>query len=248
MLRKKIDDIIETVDGDIGIIVRNLETNENIMINQDTVFPAASVIKIYILWELFERIEKGEFTLEQEILLKESHKAGGFGILKELHEGINLSLKDIATLMIILSDNTATNILIDLLGMDNINQTIKRNKMIDTILQRKMMDGEAKAKGFDNYTSPMDVLNILEKSLQKKEIIDIMKKQQCNNKLPVLIDDSIVIAHKTGDLPSVEHDVGIMFMENSPIIIVVLTKNLKDNMDGIKLNNNIGKAVYDYYR
>ncbi|SHJ70697.1 serine hydrolase [Paramaledivibacter caminithermalis] len=248
MLRKKIDDIIEGVDGDVGVIVKNLETNESIMINEDTVFPAASVIKLYILWELFERIKKGEFTLEQEILLKESHKVGGFGVLKELHEGINLSLKDIATLMIILSDNTATNILIDLLGMDNINQTIKNNKMKDTVLQRKMMDGEAKAKGFDNYTSPMDVLSILEKSLQREEIIDIMKRQQCNNKLPALIDDSIVIAHKTGDLPAVEHDVGIMFMENSSIIIIVLTKNLKENIEGIKLNNNIGKAVYDYYK
>ncbi|SKC83639.1 serine hydrolase [Maledivibacter halophilus] len=248
MLRKTIDDLIKDAEGDVSVIIKNPKENESIMINEDTVFPAASVIKLYILWELFERIEKGEFTLEQEISIEDKDKVDGFGILKELHSGIKLSVKDLATLMIVLSDNTATNMLIDLLGMDNINRTIENNKLKHTVLQRKMMDGKAKEKGLDNYTSSIDVLKILEKSLQKKEIIDILKRQQCNNKLPVLMGDSMELAHKTGDLPGVEHDAGILFIKEEAVFIIVLTKNLKNNIEGIKLNNNIGKAVYDYYK
>lgn len=256
MLKVMIKDLIDNLNGEAGVVVKNTKTGEVIMFNEDMVFPSASIIKLPIIWELFKKIESKEIAIDNEIALQECNKVGGFGVLKELHDGLNLSIKDLATLMIILSDNIATNILIDLLGMENINQSSKDIGMKDTILQRKMMDGEAKKRGLDNFTSPIDVLSILDTFISSDElsnesrdkIIDILKRQQCNNKLPVLIDENVEFAHKTGDLPGVEHDAGILLLENTAIIVVVLTKNLKDNTEGIKFNNNIGKIVYDYFK
>lgn len=256
MLKDMIKDLIDNLNGDAGVVIKNNKTNEVIMFNKDMIFPSASIIKLPIIWELFKKIEAKEIALDNEIILKERNKVGGFGVLKELHEGLNLSIKDLATLMIILSDNVATNMLIDLLGMENINQSSKDIGMKDTILQRKMMDGEAKERGLDNFTSPIDVFDFLEKFLVAEElrkesrdkIVDILKRQQCNNKLPFLMGENLGFAHKTGDLPGVEHDAGILFLENTEVIVVVMTKNLKDNAEGIKFNKDIGKMVYDYFK
>ena len=102
--------------------------------------------------------------------------------------------------MIILSDNTATNILIDICGMDNINFTLKKLGLKDTKLRRKMMDLKSKNMGLDNYTSPYDMVKLLEVLNKNEEIISIMKKQLCNNKISHFIEKKIDFAHKTGDL------------------------------------------------
>ena len=158
--------------------------------------------------------------------------------------------------MIILSDNVATNILIDALGMAKINETIRQQGFSHTSLQRKMMDGKAKEQGLDNYTTAYDVKMLLMGLEQqastlspasRQQFIDILKRQQCNNKLPKLLPADTSLAHKTGDLPQVEHDAGIMYIEDKPIVVVVLTKALVDNLDGVKFNNVIGKIVYDYF-
>jgi beta-lactamase class A len=108
----------QKIDGTVGFVLQDLRKNFRRDWNAEEVFPAASVIKLTILWELFRRVDEGELSLHEEMELRETAKVGGFGILKEMHPGLRPSLEDLATLMIILSDNMATNILIDLLGME----------------------------------------------------------------------------------------------------------------------------------
>lgn len=244
------------LNGTAGIVIANLDNEkEYFQYNEEEVFPAASIIKLTIIWRLFQEIDKGKIGLRDKVKLKADVKVGGFGILKELHNGIILNIEDLATLMIVLSDNTATNILIDLLGMERINESIKKMNLKGTFLQRKMMDLEAKKEGFDNFITPRAVYKILRAYLTAdnldpvhcEKIIDIFKRQQCNNKLPVRVPSEIEIAHKTGDLPGVEHDAGIMYINGQRIIVVVLTKELTDNKVGVKLNNQVGEMVYRYY-
>ncbi|MCG4580716.1 serine hydrolase [Clostridium cochlearium] len=254
----KIKEKINSFKGTCGVIIKNENTDEYFGHNEEEVFPAASVIKLSIILELFKKIDNKELKLEDRIILDESDKVGGFGVLKELDANLNVTIKDLATLMIILSDNVATNKLIEILDIDQINNTIKELEMKDTILGRKMMDGEAKKSGLDNYTSAKDTLIILETFLNisnivnlshesTKTIIEILKKQQCNNKLPLLMPQNTSLAHKTGDLSGVEHDVGILFSKLGDIIIVVLTKDLEDNSYGVQFNNDIGKIIGEYY-
>lgn len=170
MLEEKIKDAVKGLEGTWSIIIHDLKSGEKIFVNEGQVYPSASIIKLWILWKLYKEAEKGNINLDKEIILKEEHKTGGFGILQDLHAGLNLSIRDLAILMIILSDNTATNMLIDYLGMDAINQEIKELGMENTILQRRMMDLEAKAKGLDNYTSVMDTYYILKLIAEGSEI------------------------------------------------------------------------------
>lgn len=256
MIRKAITEGIDKLSGSCGLAIHDLETGETVLNNENEVFPSASIIKLFILWELFRRVDTGEINLCQEIVLQESDKVGGFGILKELHAGLKVTYRDLALLMIVLSDNVATNILIDTLGMANINATIQQQGFLHTTLQRKMMDGKAKEQGLDNYTTAYDVMMLLMdleqqaatlSSASRQQFIDILKRQQCNNKLPMLLPPGTILAHKTGDLPQVEHDAGIMYVKDKPVVVVVLTKDLVNNLEGVKFNNVIGKIVYDYF-
>ncbi|MEG1183975.1 MAG: serine hydrolase, partial [Cetobacterium sp.] len=164
-LTKQIQVIVDEFQGEVGIIVR--EGTKNIFSkNEEKIFQSASIIKLFILEALLEKIENNSFSYNQRVLLKNEDKVAGFGALKLLDENINLTIKDLATLMITLSDNTATNMLIDLIGIEYIQEFIKRKGYLETRLERKMFDYIAREKGLDNYTSARDSFRVL-KNLSK---------------------------------------------------------------------------------
>ncbi len=125
---------------------------------------------------------------------------------------------------------------------------IKNSGYCDTILGRKMMDIEAKKLNKDNFTSPKDSEKVLDILCNDKDSLDMLKNQVCNNKLHLYIPEEEILAHKTGELPSVEHDVGRLYFKNGWVDILVFTQDLKENIDGIRINNEIGKIVYEYYK
>jgi len=155
--------------------------------------------------------------------------------------------------MIIISDNMATNILIDLLGINNINNTAEQLGLKQTVLQRKMMDFKAKASGKDNFTCANDMAHILEliytgkaiNNESSKIMLNILLRQQVNGSLNLYLPGEVKIAHKTGDLDNLEHDVGIVYLPTTNYIICVLTNNLKSNKEGREIIGLISKAVYD---
>lgn len=255
MLKNSLAKLLADSEGVCGVALQNLQTGEQCLINETELFPAASVIKLFILQELFRRVDCCQLQMETKITLQDANKVGGFGILKEMRAGLELSCGELATLMIVLSDNVATNILIDVLGIDEINAANRRRGFTQTCLQRKMMDQAAKQRGLDNFTSPLDVMKLLTEletgehlsARSRRQFIDILLKQQCNNKLPALLPPTTLLAHKTGDLPQVEHDAGILYSCNGPVIIVVMMKKLADNAAGIRLHNLLGRKVYDYF-
>ena len=171
-----------------------------------------------------------------------------------MDNGLEPSIHDLATLMITISDNVATSMLIDELGMDKINNKAVTLGLNDTKMIHKTY-GAIQKKGFNNTSSPNDVALLLEQyitsdflSHESREIIlDILRKQQLNNKLAKLLPAEFQLAHKTGDLPGIEHDAGIFEFKDRKIIAVVLTNELSDNDEGVVLCNKIGKLIYDTY-
>jgi len=144
------------------------------------------------------------------------------GALTYLHDGIQVTLMDLVTLMIIFSDNTATNVLIDFIGMDEINCTIKNLGFEKTILQRKMFDLEKSQRGIQNYITAGEVGRLLKMMFEgalisrqaSEKMISIMKNQQLSSKIPFYIKaipDGPEIAHKTGEDTGISHDVGIIY-------------------------------------
>ena len=251
MIKSKIASIINESQGNVAVVAKNLSTDLGISFNDELIFPSASTIKLVILSDLLRQCKAGKFNIEDKIKVTKDLLTGEDGILKELEFGHKFSLKEFATLMIIVSDNMATNILIDLLGMDNINDTAIQLGLKQTVLQRKMMDFAAKASGKDNFTCAKDMSHILEliytgKAIDNessKVMLDILLKQQVNGRLDLYLPEEVKIAHKTGDLDNLEHDVGIVYLPNADYTICVLTNNLKSNKEGREIIGLISKAV-----
>lgn len=168
-----------------------------------------------------------------------------------MHDGIEVTIRDLCNLMIILSDNTATNVLIDRLGIDEINKTIKNLGLKNTILSRKMYDMESKKLGNENYFSLSDMAIILESIHNEtlisqsvsKEIKTIMKEQQINHKIPYYIPEDVTILHKTGEADGITHDIGIVYSKN-PFIIGFASNetNIQEFEDIIR---KISRFIYE---
>ena len=250
--KKKIEKIISQVEGNVCINFYDLVKNTGFSIDGNKKVLSASMIKLLILAELMKKIFENKFSLSDTVMMANFMKIGGDGVLKELNTGHHFTLKELATLMIIVSDNQATNILIDFLGMENINQLGKELDLKETFLGRKMMDAEARKKGYDNYTCADDISLLLKLIYQEKLInkeasqlmLDILLRQQQGERLQRYLPSDIKIAHKCGDLDNLEKDGGIIWLGDRAYILVVLTNGMP-NLQCKQTIGKISKFVYD---
>ena len=250
--KKEIKKIISQVEGSVCINFYDLNENNGFSIDGDKKVLSASMIKLLILAELMKKISENKFSLSDIITITSSMKTGGDGVLKELNTGHHFTLKELATLMIIISDNQATNILIDFLGMENINLLGKELGLKETFLGRKMMDAEARKNGYDNYTCADDISSLLKLIYQEKLIneeasqlmLDILLRQQQGERLQRYLPSDIKIAHKCGDLDNLENDGGIIWTGNKAYILVVLASGMP-NLQCKQTIGKISKFVYD---
>ena len=211
---------------------------------------SASMIKVFILATAMEKAKNGELSLDETMTLQYYDKVGGAGILGGYANGSQLSLREILRLMIIHSDNTATNMAINRLGMDSINDYIVRNGYNDTILQRKMMDMDAIYAGRENYTSAKDLGDFFLK-LYKHECIDydydeimleFLKDQTDTECLNTALPDK-VIAHKTGALAGLFDEGGIIYNGDNDTILVMMTENYTGEKTVISRMKQFARAV-----
>ena len=176
--------------------------------------PAASVIKVYIMRYVYSLMESGEISSDYLI---GGQRAG-----------------ELIRVMIQQSDNHATNALIDYFGMESINQYLLEQGYRDTVLQRRMLDDEARNLGLDNYTSTRDTMEFLRRLYSNQsifpynEILEVMLGQQFNTKIPLFLPDDATVANKTGELDDIENDIGIVFTEDAAFAIVVLSQGVND--------------------
>ena len=250
--KKEIEKIISQVEGKVCVNFYDLNKNNGFSINGDKKVLSASMIKLLILAELMKKISEDKFSLSDTIMMANFMKTGGDGVLKELNAGHHFTLKELATLMIIVSDNQATNILIDFLGMENINLLGKELRLKETFLGRKMMDAEARKNGYDNHTCADDISLLLKLIYQEKLInkeasqlmLDILLRQQQGERLQRYLPSDIKIAHKCGDLDNLENDGGIIWIGDKAYILAVLTNGMP-NFQCKQTIGKISKFVYD---
>ena len=255
ILRPKIECLLASYTGRWGIVIINKSTRHKLEINPNMVFPAASMIKVPIMYEIMRQAAAGLIDLDTSLVVTSGVRVGGAGILQELRQGITMTVRELVTLMIVLSDNTATNMLIDLIGMDAVNVTMSDLGLKSTILRRQMMDFDAARAGKENDTCASDVALLFEIIENHQNLpleygtlmLDILKRQQVRDKLPFHLPKEIVLANKTGTLTGVEHDGGILFLPNGAYIIAILTADLEVNYHGLQLVASIGKVIYDHY-
>jgi beta-lactamase class A len=259
-LLRRLEAIAEDFNGVMGISVKDLVSGDEFNINENEVFPVASSIKIPLLIEFFRQAKSGMLELDSKITIQEGDKTKGSGVLKELGDGtVTLTLRDIATLMIIVSDNTATNILIDKVGMDDVNHLIQELGLLETKLRSKMQDYHAASIGQENISTPHEFMRLMECLFMKKELdswvceqtLSVLKKNKItpiSRGLPVGIE----IANKPGGMMGVSCDIAIVFQPNRPYVIVIMTKNipLSDTKKLIASERmtEVSRMVYEYFR
>jgi len=240
-----------------GIIVEGSDGTRLVNHNPNYKFPAASIIKLYIMWSLYQKINDGELKETDLIDTSTEPVVGGCGILQQLKtEGLTLTIRDICDLMIVLSDNMATNIIIRTIGMDYINQQIEKLGLAETALQRMLMDTEAAKRGLDNFTSPEDSVSILKLILTdetmdeglRSSMLEILRGQILTNHAAHNIPLDYKFAHKTGNLATTLHDTGILYTPKDHYYVSIMLTEIEDIVEGKKLINSIGECIFNEIR
>jgi beta-lactamase class A len=217
-----------------------------LLIRGEEVVPAASTIKVPILAAALEEVGSGRLELERSMPLP-TRRAGGSGVVQSLAGLVSLTIADLLTLMVIVSDNAATNIIIELLGMDRVNAFCAEQGLGGTVLRRRMMDTEAASRGLENTTTALDQAKLLgavaDGTLLAEPLrtfaLQALAAQQFTAALPSLLPDSVQVAHKTGELPGVRHDVGIITAANGRRAVVSV---LVTGLDGGLISPRAGDA------
>ncbi|HWR98179.1 MAG TPA: serine hydrolase [Candidatus Methanoperedens sp.] len=240
--------------GTLSYFVEDLQTGQAIVWNESQPLPAASIIKLPLAVALFEQGLAGKVQLEDEVVLKAADKADGSGVLKRARAGTKLTVASLLELMLQRSDNTATNILTNLLGLEEINASCRRQGLATTCMPRYIMDLEARDNQVENLTSAADMGRLL-KALYGRRILDeassarlleILKGQQVRDRLPRYLPPGVVIAHKTGLMKDACHDVGIIYGRNHDYVIAVLTTQFGSFTEAKQAIGQIGRAVWQY--
>jgi beta-lactamase class A len=252
---ESVHNIIDETDGIIGVTIKDLVTGETMSVNGDMVFTQASAIKLEILLELFRQQKEGKFSLDDPLTMMESDVTSGSGALRRLTPGkVTMPVRDFATMMIIVSDNTATNMMIDFVGMENVNETMVELGMTETRLQRKMQDTQAGKEDRENLSTPNEATKLLE-MIYKHEVLDEAACEEVlrimsipkNTRIGALLPPGTQVAHKTGTVGGVVVDVGIVYLENRPFIISGMANWLDDGAAGEDAIAKISLTAYKYF-
>ena len=220
--------ILSEMKGTVGLYIEDCATGEILKINPELSFPACSVIKIPMLALLLRDGAEGRIDLDAPHKIAAENRVGGTGILCDLNPSYEITLRDLGKLMIIMSDNIATNEVMDVITVDRFHAFCKEQGYENIIWQRKMMDFEAIKQGRNNYLCAGEIGDMLSRISRvspeiSRTIFEFMCAQKYRNKLPSLVpavpsysgvvgsipEGQVLVANKTGDLVGIQHDVGI---------------------------------------
>ena len=242
----RVQEIAARVDGVVGYSIVDLTSGDRIGRLEHATFPTASAIKIAIVYELFKQAEEKKIALDETITLDRRQAVGGTGVLVEMGTP-TLSIRDYAVLMVTLSDNTATNVLIDRLGMETIASRMQALGLNGTKLRRHMMDTAAARRGEENVSTPDELVRLLQAMNEKlPRAIELLKKPK-ENRLRKGLPDGVASADKSGELEGVRVDAGIVFAKNRPYVLCVMTTFLKDEAEGERAIETISRVAYEYF-
>lgn len=246
-LKEQIEKNISKLSGVVALSVKFINTNQSLEINSKQQLWAASIIKIPIACEFFRLVKNDQIDENTRIKVTNENLVEGAGVIKLLDRDDKFTLLDLVKLMLAVSDNSATNQVVDLIGWENVEKYMKQLGLKNTAYRHKMM---IKAGRGPNLTTAEDILALFEKLNNKElphseKIIEILKQQQDRTRIPLLLPDEVEVAHKPGSLPEAMHDAGIIYSEN-PFIFVFLSDDQKDKRLTNGVLSECAKLCYDY--
>ncbi len=248
--------IVKETDAVVGVAVLDLTDQRAFYLNADAVYPTASTIKIAVLAELYRQHERGTGAkLGDLYTVNAKDGVGTEGILQAMSAGVSrITNHDLALLMIALSDNSATNVLIDRVGMDNVNAWLAQMGLERTRLRRHMLDVKAAQEGRENTATPRELVTLLRaihegRVFGKATTEDFVKMLSTlkSSYIPRLLPADLMIANKPGSLDAVRSDAGIVFVPGRPFAIAVMTTFARDELDAEQSIARITQSAWSYF-
>jgi beta-lactamase class A len=253
--------------GKVAIAVKHVGSGESYYLSADEPMPTASLIKLAVMIEAYQQAADGKVKLTDMVTLHDPDKVGGSGILTyHFSDGASFPLRDAVHLMIVYSDNTATNLVLDKIGIRSTADRMEPWGFPNTKIHSKSFHRETsvfpeKSKRFGlGSTTAREMIGILERLQQGKfvnteackEMLEHLKKCDDKDKFPRFLPAGTVVAHKTGSLDTVRTDAGILYLKNGPIAVCVLTEDNEDKTwrrdnAGNVLCAKVAKEVYDFF-
>lgn len=245
MLDDQVKPIVASFKGKVNLFAKNLDTGETYALNPDERVRTASTIKIAVMIEAFARVNEGKAKWTDEVVLNKEKKVSGSGILGELSDGLRLSFRDAVNLMMILSDNTATNLVLDVLTTDAVNARMESLGFKQIKINRKVGSGGDSVAGKDpenkkyglGFATPREMVNVMEKlergeiisPVVSKEMIDLMKREQGRNAIGRSLWN-VPMASKYGALDKLRSAVGILYTKNGRIAMAISCDDMPETM------------------
>jgi beta-lactamase class A len=254
-MRAELRRIADETHGVVGAQVVDLATGDRIGVNDTLTFPQGSTIKVPLLIELYHQTTTGRLDLATRVAVRAADRTGGDGLLQHLGDGTSeLSLGDLAVFMITVSDNTATNLLIDRVGMDRVNATLRELGVPQVRMQRKMIRPKDSAAGNENIATPAAAATIMAKiarcelPMPKDRCAELRRLLEIPKGGPIeaSVPEGVHVAWKPGDIEGVNTMWGLVDLPARPYVVVGMV-NYSDTDDATRALRRIADAAYGYF-
>ncbi len=265
-LYRTLQGIIRPYEGIVGVSLQNLATGESLSIRGGEKFPSASLIKVPVLVALLDEVRRGSIRLDDPLTMIARDQVGGSGVLQHLHSGLQITVMDAARLMIIISDNTATNLLLDKVPMravwakmDSLGLPATRIHS-KTFLRSTSVAMDSSVRYGLGVTTPDETVRLFALLHQGRAVspaldslaLSILRQNEDGNKLVRWLPDGAAAAHKSGDVDQSRNDCGILYGPDAPVALCVMTRENRDTSYATDNPANlliarIGAEVYRYF-
>jgi beta-lactamase class A len=268
-LSSKLEPLARVHKGKVAIAVKHLESGETFFLDADEAMPTASLIKLPIMAEVYFQAKEGKVKLDEMLTFTAAEKVPGSGILTDhFTPGAKFSLRDAVRLMIVYSDNTATNMVLERIGIPSTNKRMDELKLPNTRIHAKVFKGKdtsidpARTKKYGlGSTTAREMLTLVELLHQSKLVseeaskamLDHMKKCDDKDKFSRFLPAGVNVAHKTGSVSNARTDAGIITFKGGPVALCVLTdenedKSFRQDNAGNRLCADVSKTVYEHFK
>lgn len=255
-ISRQLSDTLTKTKGNYSLAFKDLQTGEEILINEHRMFHAASTMKTPVMIEVFKQARAGKFSLQDSVPIKTEFKSivdSTFSLSPindsetTLYDINKTTIADLTKKMIVSSSNLATNILIDLVGAKNVTQSMRDLGAKDIQVLRGVEDGKAFRAGLNNKVTAYDLMLIFSAITTETEMIQILLDQQFNTIIPAKLPADVKVAHKTGWITGLNHDSGIVMLPNGKkYVLVILSDSVEDEETSIENMATASKMIYDH--